>query len=258
MIQFPCDNCNKPLRVDDALAGKRAVCPHCRSVLEVPAVAAPADDPAAGLPMAEQDEFAQAPDSSSRPGRKRRVAAASAEESQDTEDAAVEPTDRKASQTAQDGRSDDLEEYDLLTVNPAWFLSRPGHGAIAILGIIMGLAFLAGAAVQGAVGYAYVGLALLAASAGTLGFWKLQSKTMTITVTTKQLIIAQGLFSRDTLEVPVREIQDIRLTQTLTERLVGIGRLSISNSSQEDDEVELKDIPNPQTLKKTIDKARKL
>lgn len=257
MIQFPCDNCDKPLRVDDALAGKRAVCPHCRSVLEIPAVALPADDPAAGLPLAQHDESSPTASSAPGPGRSRRPTA-SAPLQATTAQGAGEPDGLTGDQPPQQGRSDDLEEYDLLSVNPSWFLARPGHAAIAILGVVMGLAFLAGAAFRGTVEFAYVGIGVLLASAGTMGFWKLQSKTMTVTVTTKQLIIAQGLFSRNTLEVPIREIQDIRLTQTLTERLVGIGRLSISNSGQEDDEVELKDIPNPQALKKAIDKARKL
>ncbi len=150
------------------------------------------------------------------------------------------------------------EEHDLLVVHPAWFVSRPGHAAIAVLAILAGLGFAIGGLIKSTQMLPEIGGGVFLLGAGFLGYWFLHSRSMSITVTSKRLIVAQGLFTRDTLDVPLREIQDIRLTQSLHERLLGTGRLSISNSSQSDDEIELEHIPNPQNLKKAIDKARKL
>lgn len=36
MINFPCSACEKPLRVDQSVAGKQAKCPHCSAVQTVP------------------------------------------------------------------------------------------------------------------------------------------------------------------------------------------------------------------------------
>ena len=35
-IRFPCDECDKPLKVNDKYAGKRVVCPACQAVVRVP------------------------------------------------------------------------------------------------------------------------------------------------------------------------------------------------------------------------------
>lgn len=43
-IEFPCAGCQQPLRVQDDAAGKRAKCPQCGTILEVPSGAEP-DDP---------------------------------------------------------------------------------------------------------------------------------------------------------------------------------------------------------------------
>ena len=39
-IQFSCTNCNKQLRVSDESAGKKAKCPQCQTVIQVPAATA--------------------------------------------------------------------------------------------------------------------------------------------------------------------------------------------------------------------------
>src|SRR5690606_31915426 len=42
MPTYPCARCQRPLGVDDALAGRRVQCPHCGNVEVAPAVARPA------------------------------------------------------------------------------------------------------------------------------------------------------------------------------------------------------------------------
>lgn len=253
MLRFPCDHCSKPLRIDDALAGKKAVCPYCRAVIAVPPMAAASDEPF--VPEAQPDDGS--PDAAddaavpAAPAKRRRSNAAAS-------DPAADGASTKNAADAESSSDDGSEEHDILIVHPAWFVSRPGHAAIAVLAVLAGLAFGIGGLATGNPFSSAIGGGVFLLGVGFLGYWYVHSRCMVITVTSKQLIVAQGLFTRDTLNVPLREIQDIRLTQSLHERLLGTGRLSISNSSQSDDEVELEHIPNPQALKKAIDMARKL
>ncbi len=48
MIRIRCPRCDHKLQIDDKLAGSRVRCRHCKSVIRVPAAAAPA--PLAGSP----------------------------------------------------------------------------------------------------------------------------------------------------------------------------------------------------------------
>src|SRR5437899_2684823 len=48
MVVYRCAQCGRPLEVDDDLAGKRAACPHCGAVGEVPVRSVRAD----GVPVA--------------------------------------------------------------------------------------------------------------------------------------------------------------------------------------------------------------
>ena len=250
MLQFPCDHCTKPLRIDDALAGKKAVCPYCRAVIAVPHLAAAADGPSVSQAEPDDGLLQTAQESAAFAKRRRSKAATTGDAADGTSN--IDPTD------AANLADNSSEEQDVFVVHPAWFVSRPGHAAIAVLAILAGLGFGLGGLFTANPILPGVGGALIVLGAGFLGYWYIHSRLTTVTVTTKKLIIAQGLFTRDTLDVPLHEIQDIRLTQSLHERLLGTGRLSISNSSQSDDEVELENIPNPQSLKKAIDKARKL
>ncbi len=64
-IQVVCSGCKKTLRVADKHAGKRAKCPNCQKVIEIPAASVGAESPAA-TPEREVDSPPpkQAPDSS--------------------------------------------------------------------------------------------------------------------------------------------------------------------------------------------------
>ena len=66
-LKFKCPNCEKPLSVNETMAGKRAPCPACKKVLTVPAAPAPATVPAQtpaptmGKPVAAKPVKAPAP-----------------------------------------------------------------------------------------------------------------------------------------------------------------------------------------------------
>jgi hypothetical protein len=54
-IKFTCPNCRYPLKVKDELAGKRARCPKCKHVIQLPAVTPAAAPPRDGQPAPTED-----------------------------------------------------------------------------------------------------------------------------------------------------------------------------------------------------------
>jgi len=242
MIGFPCDHCGKPLRIAEQLAGQRAVCPHCRAIIAVPALA---DGDIADDDVIASD--AQIPDSRHEPTAVKSISSP------------TRGTRRQAAgDLAPDRLPDALMETELYAVSPSWFLARAGYALIVMFAATIGLAFIIGGLLKALPPLVYFGLALILASGCTLGTWALMARRTRIVVTTERLLLTKGLFSREEHDVPVAEVQDIRITQSLAERMLGLGRLSLSHSGQQDDEIELAMIPDPAALKKAIDKARRI
>ncbi|MEQ1646696.1 MAG: PH domain-containing protein, partial [Pyrinomonadaceae bacterium] len=58
--------------------------------------------------------------------------------------------------------------------------------------------------------------------------------------------------SRTTRNVPLRRIQDVTVAATATQRLLGIGDLTIDNASDDAGKVVLKDINSPKEYADTL------
>lgn len=149
-------------------------------------------------------------------------------------------------------------EVEVMTVSPAWFASRPGPAAAAVLLGLAGISFGIFGGVTLMWPLAGAGAVAFVVAVGTLGYWRFSATRTKLTITNRRLTLSSGFLGREVLDIPVRQVQDIRLTQSFSDRLLGIGHLSISHSSQEDDELELFNYPDPQKIKKTIDRQRRL
>ncbi|MBK7803562.1 MAG: PH domain-containing protein [Chloracidobacterium sp.] len=55
----------------------------------------------------------------------------------------------------------------------------------------------------------------------------------------------EGLISRTTRNIPLRRIQDVTVTTTAMQRLLGFGDLMIDNASEDGGKVSLKNIDSP-------------
>lgn len=85
---------------------------------------------------------------------------------------------------------------------------------------------------------AVVGLALVARS--TL-VPVIRWRTTHFVVTTRRVLVREGLFTRRGLDIPLTRIASVEFRQSLFERLLGVGTLVIESPS--DEPLELRDIP---------------
>lgn len=77
------------------------------------------------------------------------------------------------------------------------------------------------------------------------GFYHLKQKFVRYTLSETKLEIDSGFISRTTRNVPLRRIQDVTVSATPWQRLLGIGDLMIDNASDDGGKTVLKNIDSP-------------
>ncbi|HEX6985316.1 MAG TPA: PH domain-containing protein [Planctomycetaceae bacterium] len=151
-------------------------------------------------------------------------------------------------------------EDTILEVHPSVARKHPLQFVGIWLVILVGLA----AVVLGAVGEAAVpgaapptvlvvsGL-VLAGLAGIYyaGLW-LRARFTTLTVTNRRTVLRRGLIARETSEVRHRDVRNLQVNQTALERLLGVGDLAISSAGQDDLEIAVEGVPNPNRIADVI------
>lgn len=85
------------------------------------------------------------------------------------------------------------------------------------------------------------GLALLLIPA----FYHLKRYMVQYTLTDSKVEIDEGFISRTTRNIPLRTIQDVMVSATIPQRLLGFGDLIIENANESDGQIKLKNINNP-------------
>ena len=133
------------------------------------------------------------------------------------------------------------EEHVIFTVRPTFLFVGLGY-ALAALGAILITVLLAVFVKQLPAYYALpVALLLLLIPA----FKHLKRNALKYTLTDSKIEIDEGLFSRRTRNVPLRNIQDVTVASSLTQRLLGFGDLVIDNASELGGSTMMRNIPKP-------------
>ena len=127
----------------------------------------------------------------------------------------------------------DSEEI-LLELNPAMFRNNP-------LGFLLSVLLVP--VVVGAV---------------ILGIWWLNTKAATLTVSNKRSIQRTGLISKQTSEVLHRDVRNIEITQSVFQRLFGVGTIGIASAGQAGVEIRFAGVRDPDGVKALIDRYRDL
>lgn len=102
-------------------------------------------------------------------------------------------------------------------------------------------------------------IALLAAAAflgAMMLAWWVHSKMVTLTVTSKRTSLRRGIFSKQTSEVQHDDVRNLQVDQNFFQRVLGVGDLAISSSGQDDLEIVVKGIPNPDSIAALIRKRQ--
>lgn len=76
-------------------------------------------------------------------------------------------------------------------------------------------------------------------------FYHIKQKLLRYTLTDSNLEIDAGLISRTTRAVPLRRIQDVTVSATIPQRLLGLGNVVIDNASEDAGKVVLANIDSP-------------
>lgn len=111
---------------------------------------------------------------------------------------------------------------------------------------------------QGAGAWGLLGVAVTLGAAAALGWWHLVALRERLVVTNKRVSVERGLLSRTSIEMLHRTIQEIEVRQTVVERLMGTGTITVSNSAEDGDEIEMRHVRGPDRLRAVIDAYRPL
>jgi uncharacterized membrane protein YdbT with pleckstrin-like domain len=76
-------------------------------------------------------------------------------------------------------------------------------------------------------------------------FFHLRKKLVRYTLTDTTIEIDRGLVSRTTQNIPLRRIQDVTVSASMMQRLLGFGDVIIDNASEDGGKVVLDDIDSP-------------
>jgi len=137
------------------------------------------------------------------------------------------------------------EEERIFSIRPTLMFVKFGYGlAVAGAFLLVILLNLIGSKIGIDIPYLVsvpAGLALLLIPA----FFHLRQKMKLYTLTDSKVEIDEGLFSKTTRNVPLRIIQDVTVTATASQRLLGFGNVEIENANEGDSGIILKNINSP-------------
>lgn len=150
-------------------------------------------------------------------------------------------------------------EQRVKLVRPAVVRAHPlpsiGLWLLAILSLV-GLIYMG--LVKGSGPWAIASSVLLVLSLLVMGVWKIISLAETLEITNKRSILRRGLFSKSTTEVVHNDIRNFQITQSFTQRILGVGTIGISSAGQDAVEIIMHDAARPEEVRRIIDLYRPL
>lgn len=139
------------------------------------------------------------------------------------------------------GPNDMDQELTVFSISPTLLFVKLGYG-LAVLAAILLVAFFS--LVFPAVPWwvaVLIGLLLLLVPA----YFHFEQKLVKYTLTESKIEIDTGLISRITRNVPLGRIQDVTISSTIPQRLLGFGDIVIDNASEQGGKIVLKNINSP-------------
>lgn len=150
------------------------------------------------------------------------------------------------------------DERKVFSIRPTLLFVKIGYAASVILAflLVVGLYYL-GLFVGFDIPWWFsvlAGLSLLLVPA----FYHLKQKTMLYTLTDSKVEIDEGFIFQNSRNVPLRSIQDVAVSSTILQRMLGFGNLVIDNASENGGKVILKNINTPKKYADALLKEMRL
>ncbi len=143
-----------------------------------------------------------------------------------------------------------VREYALSRILPSWWhFTREVVIAIAMLG---GGAYLLG----GRAGNARGGILLMAGGAAVLGFISLARRNTSWSLTSDRLIERRGTLASRRREMELADVRSIEVDRSLTQRMLGLGSVTIASAASAEFLIRMRDIPNPEQVAEMLRQAR--
>lgn len=136
----------------------------------------------------------------------------------------------------------DGNEKEIFSISPTLMFVKAGY-VLAAIGALLFVALLSGFLWT----IVPVWLAIILSLALFLipAFYHFKQKLVRYRLTDSTLEIDSGFISRTTRNVPIRRIQDVTVTTSVVQRLLGFGDLLVDNASEDGGKVVLKNINTP-------------
>jgi uncharacterized membrane protein YdbT with pleckstrin-like domain len=136
-------------------------------------------------------------------------------------------------------------EREIFSIRPTLTFVKIGYalavfGALLLVAILSFFSQLTGVNISAWVSV-IAGLSLLLIPA----FYHLKQKLVRYTLTDSKIEIDSGLISKTTRNVPLRTIQDVTVSSTVPQRMLGFGNLVIENAGETDSKIVLQNINSP-------------
>jgi uncharacterized membrane protein YdbT with pleckstrin-like domain len=126
--------------------------------------------------------------------------------------------------------------------HPHWkMLIRPVLVLLVVVGIVSYLAALVGTQTWASWAWLALGVVGLGLVIRFTLMPVIRWRTTHFVVTTRRVLVREGLFSRRGMDIPMSRINSVQFRHTLFERLFGVGTLVIESAS--DEPLEFHDIP---------------
>jgi predicted Zn finger-like uncharacterized protein len=212
-LVYHCPHCGASHQIDESLIGDRVTCRKCGRPFEA---AAPVAQPVAAAPG-------------------------------ETAAFRVDPGEGEIEETILQVHPALAREHPLRFVG-IWLVILVGLG-VAGLGLV-GKALLPGNLPQSV--FVIGGLVLAGLAALAWFVWWTRSRFTTLKVTNRRTVLRRGLLARETTEVRHRDVRNIQVNQGTLDRLLGVGDLAISSAGQDDLEIAVRGVPNPEKIAAVI------
>lgn len=87
--------------------------------------------------------------------------------------------------------------------------------------------------------------------------WWLRAMGTTLTVTEERITLRQGILSKHINEVYHTDVRNVRVSQTLFQRMFNVGAIGIATAGHSDIEIAVGGMPDPGKIKALIDTYRR-
>lgn len=134
------------------------------------------------------------------------------------------------------------EEPQIFSISPTLMFVKAGYVVAALAAILfVGLFSILFTSIT-AIAWVLFGLCFFLVPA----YYHIRQRLVRYTLTDTKIEIDSGFIARTTQNIPIRRIQDVTVTTSITQRLLGFGDLVVDNASEQGGKIILKNINTPQ------------